>query len=115
MSVPDERTHEGDARPLAEPEPSVLCSLVRAHVGHARLGPLAGGLGLSGERTLVNLELDGRDESDVGRDSVTDGKGDEVARDERVGEQSERLRVTEGGGKPKETASQRDIDTHQLS
>lgn len=60
---------------------------------NARLSPLLGRASLSSESTLVNLEPDRGEKSNIGRNAVADREGDEVARNELIGKKGEWLRV----------------------
>lgn len=81
--------------PLAESLAAALAVRVLALAAVAHLRVLAGGPGLTREGGLVDLELDGLDETDVGGDTVADREGDEVSREQRVGEGRMRAAVAD--------------------
>ncbi len=68
----------GDGRP-AEGHVSLVGQLAGGEAGEG-VGRLAGGLGLAGQRRLVDPQRGGLEQSDVGRDDVARFEPDEVAR-----------------------------------
>lgn len=81
--------------PLAERLAAALAVRVLALATVAHLRVLAGRAGLTGERRLVNLELDSLDEADVGGNAVSDRERDEVSGQKRVGERGMRAAVAD--------------------
>jgi hypothetical protein len=77
----DEGPHECDVGSLADFWiPSGVCRQDQ------RLGILSCGFGLAGERALVDLEVVCTQEADVGWHAIAYRKGDEITRNEDVGE-----------------------------
>ena len=67
--------------------PFTMCVLALPKDTYVRVLPR--GPSLASKGGLVDLEGDGVDESDVRGDTVADGKGDEVARQEGIGKRCE--------------------------
>lgn len=85
LTTANQSAHEGHAVALAERDAAALAVRVLALASDALLSGLARGARLAREGRLVNLELDSLDDTNVGRDTVADREGDEVAGEESVG------------------------------
>lgn len=95
LTIPNQRPHESHTRPLTQRQPSRLPAIVVMSLDGLSL--LLGRFRLSRQSTLVHFQSDGRDESNVGWNSISYGEGDEISWDEGVGEEGERLGVAAGG------------------
>lgn len=83
MPTPHQRSHIADARPLSQTQPS-LATLD----GRSRLSC---GFRLASEGGFIDFEAHGGNKTDIGRYTITNGKGYEVTRNEGVGEESDRM------------------------
>ena len=100
LTIPHQRTHVGDTRPLSERDrlsgrsgvhtAKAIGISIRMAVPcvqrRARLDVLPARGRLASETALVNLQVDRRDETHVGQNTVTGGEGDDVPRDKFIGE-----------------------------
>ena len=80
--------------PLAQSLPSSLAVSVLSFSSIAHLDILPRRACLTGQSRFVNFERNSGDETNVGRDSIANGKCDKITREERVGERSKGLSVS---------------------
>ena len=86
--------HKRHAMPLAQSLPSSLAVSVLSFSSIAHLDILPRRACLTGQSRFVNFERNSGDETNVGRDSIANGKCDKITREERVGERSKGLSVS---------------------
>lgn len=95
LTASDQSTHESDTMPLAQRLASSFSMGIFPLAPLAHLSVLPCWSCFSGQRGFVNLKMVGGNQPDIGGDAVSDGKSDEVAREEGVGERAERGTVSD--------------------